>query len=174
MTINEELALVRSVKNGDKDSLSLLWEDINPKLYGYLVNVLRDKNNADDILQETWMRAIENIEKFRDRGVRFSAWLFAIARNECKQYWRKNNKLNVGLDGMELDVPVKVAEMLENNVLVDEILKNLSADEQEILRLRFIGQLDFKEIAKVLEISIISSRVRLHRALKKARTLIKL
>jgi len=172
MTTNEELSLVKRVKNGDKDSLSKLWDEINPKLYGYLVNVLKDREKADDILQSTWLKAIENINKFKDRGVRFSAWLFAIAKNECKQFWRQNNRVSVGLGGVELGESIKMTTGLENNVLIDGILEKLSPDEREILRLRFIGQLNFKEIAKVLEISIISARVRLHRALKKAQKLV--
>lgn len=172
MTIKEELALVRRAKDGDKDSLSTLWEGINPKLYGYLVNVLKDKSQADDILQETWLKAIAKIDKFTDRGVRFSAWLFAIARNECRQFWRQNAKFNsLSLEANGLDRPVQMAPSLEAGLLVDSILAKLTTEEQEILRLRFIGQLDFKAIAKIMAISVISARVRLHRILKKARSL---
>ena len=172
MTIKEELALVKSVKNGDKEALSRLWDDINPKLYGYLMNVLKDKERADDILQSTWLKAIENITKFTDRGVRFSAWLFAISKNECKQLWRQDKK-NQSLDteGAELDMAVQMKNQLEDNLLVEDIFKKLTVDEQEILRLRFIGQLDFKEIASIMVISVITARVRLYRVLKKARGL---
>ena len=172
MTIKEELTLVKSAKNGDKDSLSKLWDEINPKLYGYLINALKDKGQADDILQETWLKAITKIDKFTDRGVRFSAWLFAIARNECRQFWRQSKMdRSSSTEAADPDVSVKTQERMDNDLLIENILKRLTDEEQEILRLRFIGQLDFKEIAKILAISVISARVRLHRVLKKARSL---
>ncbi len=69
-----------------KDNISALWDDVTPKLYGYLVNVLHDRNLAEDILQTTWLKAIQALPSFKDRtGASFSSWLFAIARNECKQ-----------------------------------------------------------------------------------------
>lgn len=173
MTIKEELALVRQAKRGEKDSLSKLWDDINPKLYGYLINVLKDREGADDTLQATWLKAIEKLNRFEDRGVRFSAWLFAIARNECKQLWRQNGMARlVNIEDKGSDTSLKTQEQMDNNLMIEEIFKKLTEEEQEILRLRFIGQLDFKEIAKVLEISVISARVRLHRILKKARGLV--
>ena len=173
MNIKQELALVASIKNGNREELSKLWDEINPKLYGYLINVLKNKNLADDILQETWLKAVNKIHSFKPKGVRFSAWLFAIARNECRQYWREINKKNtVNLDEFDLDIPIDITNSLEDKILVDELLQKLSEDEQELLRLRFIGQFSFKEIAKILEISVVSARVRLHRCLKKAQGLI--
>lgn len=175
MTIKEELALIRLVKNGDKDALSRLWDDINPKLYGYLVNVLKDKSQADDILQETWLKAIEKIDKFKDRGVRFSAWLFAIARNECRQFWRQNKVGQaVSWDEMEIDISSQTSEQMDNNLMVEDILKRLRINEQEILRLRFIADLSFKEIARIMDISIISARVRVYRAITGARKVYKI
>ena len=76
----------------DKNSLFALWSEITPKLYGYLVNVLRDKNLAEDILQTAWLKAIDNLSRFRGKESEFSSWLFAIARNECKQHWRKSGR----------------------------------------------------------------------------------
>ncbi len=173
MTTNEELALVKRVKNGDKEALSKLWDNINPKLYGYLVNVLKDKERADDILQSTWLKAIDKMDKFKDRGVRFSAWLFAVSRNECKQFWRQNKTSQpTSLEGLEANLSVRTENKIADKLMVEDIFKKLTLDEQEIIRLRFIGQLDFKEIAKILEISVILARVRLHRVLKKARVIV--
>ena len=71
--------------------LSKEWDEITPKLYGYLINVLRDKPLAEDILQTTWMKAIKAMPSFQSDKGGLSAWLFAIAKNECKQHWRKSN-----------------------------------------------------------------------------------
>lgn len=173
MLLQEELTLVAQAKTGEKAALSNLWDAITPKLYGYLVNVTREPNLAEDILQETWFRAISGLSKFQPRGVRFSAWLFAIARNECRQHWRKGNR-EVSVDGIEENEKniIKPREMLEQHILLEDILKKLPGEDQELLRLRYIGEFSHKEIAKILTISIIAARVRIHRALGRARVIL--
>lgn len=169
MLVEEDLALVVRAKAGEKAAVEILWDAITPKLYGYLVHVLRDSHIAEDILQETWIKAIRKIDQFQPRKVRFSAWLFAIAKNECRQHWRKNKNVNF-VD--ETEIPeVFVAEESgdEDKMFLEGVLKGLEEDEREILRLRYIADLSFKEIARVLSISVIAARVRVHRALGKAR-----
>ena len=175
MTIKEELDLVIKAKTGDKNAVSMLWEVITPKLYGYLINTLKDKTLADDILQETWLKAITSLHKFEPKGVKFSAWLFAISRNECRQHWRKNNKTVVLEENDEMEkVPDNfiVKENLNNKILLDEILKKLPETDQEILRLHYISEFSFKEVAQILNISPLNARLRSFRALSKARAIL--
>ena len=79
--------------NFDKEALGRLWDETTPKLFGYLVNVTRNKALAEDLLQNTWLKAIEALPRYRDRGLRMSSWLFAIARNECLQHFRKAGRV---------------------------------------------------------------------------------
>lgn len=146
-------------------NLSKEWDSVTPKLFGYLVNTLRDKTLAEDIFQTTWMKAIEALPKFEQRGKGFSAWLFAVARNECKQHWRKANR-EVALDPQEHDIPIDPT--VESSVLVEQLLARLPEDDRELLRLRYIADLSMSEIAKILNINFIAVRVRIHRALKRA------
>ncbi|TAN33258.1 RNA polymerase sigma factor [Patescibacteria group bacterium] len=171
MEIHEELALIARAKKGEQAALGLLWDAITPKLYGYLVNTLREKSLADDILQNTWLKAIASLAKFHARGVRFSSWLFAIARNECRQHWRQNGReRSIEETNEENFQTVSVGGDLSEKFLVEKILKMLPEEDRELLRLRYIADLPFKEIARVLEISVITARVRVHRSLARART----
>ena len=173
MTIKEELAFVAEAQAGQREAVGALWENITPKLYGYLVNVLREPVLAEDILQETWLKAITALPKFRSQGVRFSAWLFAIAKNECRSHWR-TNKRETSLPEEELDganITPRVNAPNANSVLINQIITKLSPDDQEILRLRYIAELSFDEISKVMNVSLVGARVRIHRALGRARTL---
>ncbi|MBI2037455.1 MAG: RNA polymerase sigma factor [Candidatus Magasanikbacteria bacterium] len=169
MEVSEELRLVARAKTGDRDALGLLWDDLTPKLYGYLLNQLRQKDLAEDITQETWLKAINHLDKFKDRGVRFSAWVFAIARNECRQHWRGGNK-EIPVDWTEEGADSNLQSTHSDDYLmIESVFIHLSNEEQEILRLRYLAELSFKEIAGILEISMIAARVRLHRALSRAR-----
>jgi len=171
MTTKEELALVVLAKTGDKNAVSVLWDVITPKLYGYLVNILKDRSAADDMLQETWLKAITSLHKFEPRDVKFSAWLFAISRNECRQYWRKNKHEII----LEEDEPEKMPdnlvakENITDKIFLDEILEKIPEKDREILRLRYLADFSFNEIAQILSIPPITARVRTYRALSKAR-----
>lgn len=171
MTLEEELALVVRAKAGERDAVGILWEEITPKLYGYLLNVLREKAVAEDILQQTWVKAISGIHQFKPRGVRFSAWLFAIARNECREYWRRPMHRVVGELSEQIPSPDQLSP-IEEKFSIERIFKRLSQEDQELLRLRYIAELSFKEIARVLRISTVAARVRIHRALGRARVCI--
>jgi len=172
MTIKEELDLVVLAKTGDKNAVSSLWDVITPKLYGYLVNTLKDNNLADDILQETWLKAVTSLNKFEPRGVKFSAWLFAIARNECRQHWRQQHKtVNLDEDSEveKLAETFMIKDDLTDKILLNEILEKIQEKDQEILRLRYLGELSFKDISQILHVSSIAARLRVYRALGKAK-----
>ena len=146
--------------------LESLWDELTPKLFGYLVNVLHDKTLAEDILQSTWTKALQALPRYQDEN-KFQAWLFAIARNECKQYWRRVSR-DMPIDQETHDTPDDHADNHQENILIDQIMAKLSEDDRELLRLRYIADLPMNDIAKILHINIIAVRVRVHRALKRA------
>jgi len=168
MDQEQELTLVKKARNGDRQALGMLWDALTPRLFGYLVNVTRDKTLAEDLLQSTWLKAIEALPRFQSRGYRISAWLFAIAKNECRQHWRKTQH--------ETDRPIAENDIIgddqsstDNTIIIDQLLNRLSEDDRELLRLRYIADLPLNEVARVLNINSVAVRVRMHRALARAR-----
>lgn len=174
MLSEKECILISLAKDGDQEAVSRLWQLNTPKLYGYLVNVLRDANLAEDILQNTWLKAVSALPLFRIQKVSFGAWLFAIARNECRQHWRAHNREVLVGNAFPEDISdnLSKAHSLDGKILLDSVVQKLSKDDQEILRLRYIADLPYKEIARLLGLSTTLARVRLHRALKHARLVI--
>jgi len=150
----------------------MLWDVITPKLYGYLVNVLHDRNLAEDILQTTWLKAIQALPSFKDRtGANFSSWLFAIARNECKQHWRKAGR-EISFDPAIHDKE-EIDSKGEDKIFVDQILAQFSESDRELMRLHYIADLPLNDIAKLLKINPVTVRVRMHRALAFAKIISK-
>ena len=166
----EEERLTAEAKAGDRQALGLLWDEITPKLFGYLINCLYDKQVAEDALQSTWLKAIKALPNFQMRGISISAWLFAIARNELRLHFR--NKTTEVLDDSLQNASTKISNHDDKKILVDQILNLLPQQDQELLRLRYIAGLATKDIAKVLNINFVAVRVRLHRAVNKARAAI--
>lgn len=171
MNKNEEKLLVQRAKNGDREALSLLWDEITPKLFGYLINTTRNKILAEDLLQSTWIKAIEAFPKFQQKGIGISSWLFAIARNECRQHWRKSNR-EIPFDPVLHDQPFSNQKELDAKILADQIMSFLSEEDRELLRLRYIADLPLNEIARILNINFVAVRVRLHRVLNRAKSII--
>lgn len=170
MTAVEEAELIEKARGGDRDALAQVWDEVSPKLFGYLVNVLRDKTVAEDVFQNSWLKAVEALPKYQQRGVRFSAWLFAIARNECAQHWRKA-KRETDIDS----VPEPAGDdtnALQSKLVIDQLLTDLSEGDRELLRLRYIADLPITDIARVLNSNSVAIRVRVSRALARARKLI--
>lgn len=175
MTPEQEQTLVRNAQSGDRQALAELWDAITPKLLGYLVNVVRNRELAEDLLQSTWLKAIEALPRFQNRsGAKFSAWLFAIARNECNQHWRKFKNETAYMakqfaGGTDGTASVGGNSAMDDGLMVEQMLAKLSEDDQEIIRLRYIADLTVNDIARVLNINFVTVRVRLHRALNRAR-----
>src|SRR3989344_2116751 len=115
----QEKTLVLRAQRGDRDALGELWDILTPKLFGYLVNVTHSQTLAEDILQKTWLRAIKALSRFQQRNISISAWLFAIARNECRQYWRTAWR-ETQLDPLKHDVISHNQSGLENKIMVEQ------------------------------------------------------
>lgn len=170
MELDAEQQLVSRAQTGDMVALEQLWDTCSPKLFGYLVNTLRDRQLAEDVFQTTWLRAAEHVSTYSFRGVGFSSWLFAIARNECRQHWRKSNRA----EGQALQAePVSNEhESLQNKLFIDQALSKLSESDRELLRLRYIADMSINEIAKTLNSNSVAVRVRVSRALARVRSVI--
>ncbi len=168
MSLNEEQALINRAAQGDANAFDALWNAITPKLFGYLVNTVRDHALAEDILQSTWLKAIAALPDFTARGGGVSAWLFTIAKNECREHWRKSGR-ETPLDDEAHDRAADAAENHEEKLLIEQTLAALSENDREILRLRYVADLSMNEIAQVLKLNFVTVRVRVHRALAHAR-----
>lgn len=171
MDSQQELTLIKKAKNGDRQALAQLWDKITPKLFGYLVNTLKDKILAEDILQNTWLKAMEALPKFQPEKTGISPWLFAIARNECRQHWRKA-KWEEPIDDNPANLNKAIINEPRDVLMVEQILSRLSEDDCQILRLKYIADLPIKDIAQTLNLNSIAVRVRLHRAVLRAQKMI--
>ncbi len=166
MNIEEEKKLVNLAKGGDKQAVSLLWDEFTPVLYGYLLNTLKNKQVAEDVLQSAWLKALQGLPKYRFMGYSVKSWLFTIVRNELSEYFRKNPGM-VDLEEIPQTSLLEEKSQIDIEIGVEKVLKDLSPEDRELIRLRFIADLSVIQIAKVLNISSVLVRVRLHRIIKR-------
>ena len=169
--------LIKAYLHGDDKAFELLYSRYRKQLYGYLYNLLKNSGiDPDDIFEETWLRAINNLAKYRDDG-RFSAWLFRLAHNIFIDHTRKNrNRFFVSAD--QEDVPelpapdhLSPGDELSNSELGTEIqqaVSKLSDEQREVFLLRQ-QELSFKEIAAIQKCSVNTALSRMNYAIKNLR-----
>lgn len=150
-----------------------LYNHYLPRVYGFLLNRIGQKELAEDLTSEVFAKALANITKFNDRGVPFAAWLFRIARNTLIDYTRK--KKEILTDAVEaFEPPPEHSESNatlglvrdEKRELIRKTMKNLPEKYQTVLSLKFFEELSNDEIADVIGCQKNAVAVRVHRALR--------
>jgi RNA polymerase sigma-70 factor (ECF subfamily) len=176
----DDRILIREYLSGDTESFSILYARYRVLLYNYLNQLLNfDRVLADDLFQQTWIRALDNLSKYHDRQ-QFSAWLLRIAHNLVMDSYRRDKKFRQ-LDGGSLDdednhfepagkgmEPWRELSNTELGNAIREALEKLSPDLREVFLLRQ-EELSFKEIADIQKTSVNTVLGRMQYALKNLR-----
>lgn len=159
--MNTNKTILRAV-NGDRDALDSLLMENQGIITSAINRHVSDLEKQKDIIQSTFYKVIENINKFKMK-CRFSTWLYRIATNETIEHLRKNNRkefiFSENEEGMDifkdLNSPDAITNLsnkqLKNDL--DSSLKELSLDLKTIFSLFYFGNYKGKEIAEVLNIS---------------------
>ena len=158
--------LVKNYANGDSDAFDTLLARYQQKIYSYILFLVHDDEVADDLFQETFMKAIVTIRQGRyvESG-RFSAWLTRIAHNLVIDKYRQDRNSNViSNDASDADlfndvslsdITVEMKMITEQSLTdVGRLLKELPDTQKEVLYMRFYQDLSFKEIADATGVSI--------------------
>lgn len=158
--------LVKNYANGDSDAFDTLLARYQQKIYSYILFLVHDDEVADDLFQETFMKAIVTIRQGRyvESG-RFSAWLTRIAHNLVIDKYRQDRNSNVISndasdadlfnDASLSDITVEMKMITEQSLTdVGRLLKELPGNQKEVLYMRFYQDLSFKEIADATGVSI--------------------
>ena len=158
--------LVKNYANGDSDAFDTLLARYQQKIYSYILFLVHDAEVADDLFQETFMKAIVTIRQGRyvESG-RFSAWLTRIAHNLVIDKYRQDRNSNVISndasdadlfnDASLSDITVEMKMITEQSLTdVGRLLKELPDNQKEVLYMRFYQDLSFKEIADATGVSI--------------------
>ncbi len=132
-----------------------LYEHFVQPVYRYLYSRVGSMYVAEDLTSQTFIAAYEALPRYRERG-HFSAWLFRIARSRLMDYYR-DKKIEIDLDQVERIEGSYLDGDALNDIIQDEELKqirlliqHLDFDEQELIRLRFVAELTFPEMAEIL------------------------
>lgn len=158
----------------DPSFFAPLYDHYFPKIYNYIYHRVRNTQLAEDLVAETFYKALANLKNFQWQKRSFACWLYTIARNQVIDNFRKQEPLL--WDEREKEIPLVENDNPEEKVLREitreELLaaiKALSQDQQDALLLRYQEGLKIKEIALILNKNEGAVKALLFRGLKSLR-----
>jgi len=175
-TQHAETLVIAAILAGNTHLFHDLIRPYERTVFSMAMALLRNPQEAEDVVQETFLKALRNLHTFRAEA-RFSTWLVSIALNEARSRLRGRRDFESLDDDSDetrriapellrdwREVPSEVLERLEIRKLVTEAVAELPMIYREVFLLREIEELSISESAQALSISVASVKVRLHRA----------
>jgi RNA polymerase sigma-70 factor (ECF subfamily) len=157
-------------------TLSNLYEEYFDKIARYAYVRIGHRADAEDIAGEVFLKALQSLKSYKERGVPMQAWLFKIAHNLVIDYFRKRQKQKtVSIDNVEIEGGINPAIAAERNMEIEQVKKGmeqLTREQREVLMLRFFGGLSSREAGQVLNKSDGAVREMQRAAIEKLRNLL--
>jgi RNA polymerase sigma-70 factor, ECF subfamily len=148
-----DLDLVTEVKNGNRSAFSKLVQRHQKAIYRLALRFTRDHGTAEDIVQDTFVKAFQKLDSFEERSS-FKSWLFRIAINTAKNKLRGSENNDVDIEDVTIAVESQVEadfEYKEIQSVIAEVVQQLPDRQRTALTLRVFEDMSFQEIAQIME-----------------------
>lgn len=166
--------LVLRAKMGDRDAFAEIYKEYSLPLYRFVYTRVNNKVDADDIVQDAFIRAFGAIDRYSDQGKGMLPYLMTIARNLVINRGKKKKADTPGNEIIDLAESRESADAFSLNVddkhLIAGALEVLSEIEREVVTLRFYSECTYTEIAEMLDKREDAIRQHVARAMRKMRT----
>ena len=165
----DDAALVQAARE-DRSAFGALYQRYVSRIYRYVYSRVGRKADAEDLTARVFTEALEGLEGYREQGT-FSAWLFTIAHRRVVDHYRRERPtrpLEEALDTVTKG-PNPLTEVVREERLehLARLVKGLDDEKQELLRLRFAGELTYREIGEIVGRSEGAVKMAIHRLLRR-------
>lgn len=181
----EEKKLIEQAKSGDQDAFAQLVLAHQNKVYTLCVHLVSDRQEAEDLAQEAFLKAWQNLDKFQGESS-FATWMHRLTTNLCldflrKKTRRKNISVAVSLDDEESgwsepadhrQDPQQKLEQNERRQALSRALAELPEEHRRLLLMREVGGMSYQEIADALEVDLGTIKSRIARARERLRKIL--
>ena len=162
--MDSDFFLIQKMKNGDDGAVENFVRKYYPKIFQYCLLHIRDRGDTEDLTQETFLKFFQSLERYQHRG-KCSAFLYAIASNACRDYYRKAKEQYVE------EIPERAEEDREMGTAeirmdVENAVARLPEELKETAILFFFQGMKQREIAKLMDIKLSLVKYRVTRAKK--------
>lgn len=175
----DEGEIIGRVLGGDREAFAALVDAYRGPIYSLAFRMTGSVQDADDLTQESFLRAFQFLWRFRP-GEKFFPWLYAVSLNVIRNHLRKTNALSEeAVDGRWPEArdpcgdPTDAAVGRERSRRLQGYLLRLPVPVREVLVLRFFEEMTFKDIASVTGDSLSGAKMKVYRGLEKIRVMMK-
>ena len=178
-----DAVLVKDYIGGDENALAILIKRHQSKIYGFIYSKVSDRDIADDIFQDTFIKVIKTLKlnSYNEEG-KFLPWVMRISHNLIVDHFRKNKKMPMYRETEEFSIFSIMTDSspnVENRIITEQVendlqrlINELPDDQREVLQMRIYQDLSFKEIADMTGVSINTALGRMRYALMNLRKVI--
>jgi RNA polymerase sigma-70 factor (ECF subfamily) len=158
-------------KGKSKKEFQKFYEEYRIPLYTFILRMVKDRELAEDLLQDTFVSAIKSIDQF-DESRNFMSWLFGIAHKRTIDHFRHETIVNNNRDkefstvGTNVDTPDKEFDKQEFRIVLSNVVNSLSPVQKEVFLNREMGGVSFKDIAYITGTSVNTALGRMRLAMK--------
>jgi RNA polymerase sigma factor (sigma-70 family) len=165
--------IMEAVKNGNLQQASLLFERYHKKIFNFLARMAMDRELAEDLTQNVFLRIIKYRNSYKD-GSRFQSWIYQVARNVFSDHYQSHkNKFAGHVDvekiGDQMADTDDSIEMDEKEKLLHRSMEKLSDEQRELLILTRFQHMKYEEVAVIMDTTVANIKVKVHRAILKLR-----
>ena len=167
---NKCAAALKRIAQGDMSGLAVIYELLGRQIYNVALAVMNDSAEAEDVMQETFLKIAHHSDSFREGGSS-RAWIMAIARNTAIDTLRKKSAVLPTEDKI-METAAASGDFTEV-FAVNDLLKQLNETDRDIVILKVVDGFRFKEISEITGLSVANAQKRYRRALQTLKTLCK-
>jgi RNA polymerase sigma-70 factor (ECF subfamily) len=160
--------LVKKAIAGDSEALSKLIDKYKNIAYNLAISIVKDKESAKDITQDSFLKVLENLPQFRNES-KFSTWLYKIVYNESLQHILKIRKTrltdieSIKIEGYTDEIP----DTGDKYLFLYQAIERLDDNERNIIVLFYLAEKSIKEIKIITGLTAVNIKVILHRTRRK-------
>jgi RNA polymerase sigma-70 factor (ECF subfamily) len=169
---DEQILNLMAQKKTLNQGLKMLMDSYQSKLYNHIMNYVRDHDDADDVLQNTFIKIYRNIDKFEGRSNLYT-WIFRIATNEAITHLEVNklkSKRVENINGMEYKFDIKADVNLSGDYIrsvLHKAIDELPPQQKNVFSLRYFNEMSYSDMAEVLGLTEGALKANYHHAVKK-------
>ena len=179
MTTNDQVYIDKII-NGDTNAFSILVERYKDLVYTLAIRMVKHKEEAEEITQDTFIKAFKSIDKFKGDS-KFSTWIYRVAYNTCLDVIKKNKRLQSNVPINEytehevkaIDNALDIMEAKERSVVIKNCIEKLPSEDAFLMTLYYYEELSLDEIADITGLKANNVKVKLFRSRKKLATILK-
>jgi RNA polymerase sigma-70 factor (ECF subfamily) len=175
----KDKTLINNIINNKKreNSFKLLFEKYKKQLYWHIRGIVKNHEDSDDVLQNTFIKIYKNIDKYKGEAKLYT-WMYRIATNESINFINKKAKyLNLSIE----DYQYQLGQNLETDVFFDgdkaqlklqQAILTLPTKQQIVFNMKYFEEKKYHEISEILETSVGALKASYHHAVKKIEKII--